>query len=80
MNLTSAAESDLSSRAELGSSSGVTVSRADEPPARFQDLAWILALAALALLLLEVWHFTRRPRLQTSTAAALPRAPERRSR
>jgi hypothetical protein len=78
VNLSSAAESDLSQRTEVAATDGVRMTTADEPPVRYRDLAWILALAALAVLLFEVWHFTRRPRLASSVVAAVPRAPERR--
>lgn len=76
VNLSSAAESDLSRTLAPPESASVTVRSAEQAPERYRDLSWILAAVALALLLLEVIHHTRTPR--ATTAVALPKAPERR--
>lgn len=59
VNLTSAAESDLRTRTELPTSASVQVRDAADVPLRYRDLAWILGLVVLAVLLFEVWYFTR---------------------
>lgn len=77
VNLSSAAESDLSRAIEPPASATVTVRSAEEVPERYRDLSWILAAVALALLLFEVIHHTRAPK-PSRAGVALPKAPERR--
>ncbi|HTJ81790.1 MAG TPA: VWA domain-containing protein [Polyangiaceae bacterium] len=77
VNLTSSAESDLSKRTELPTSPTVTVRAPGELPEQYRDYAWIAALVALALFVVELFWFTRKPRT-TTLGASTPRAPERR--
>jgi hypothetical protein len=79
-NLTSAAESDLTPRPIAAPAGKVTVSTAAEPDAH-REHAWWIALVALALVVFDVWYFTRDPRTASPVAApavARPRVPERR--
>lgn len=76
VNLTSAAESDLRTRIELPMSANVQVRDAADVPLRYRDLAWILGLVVMAVLLFEVWYFTRERsgRSANPHARAKPRA------
>ena len=77
-NLTSAAESDLTVRPLAVDASRVTVSAVVQPDAH-HEWTWVLALAALAFVVLDVWYLTRDPRAASPVAApaARPRLPER---
>lgn len=74
VNLTSAAESDLTPRPLAVDAARVTVSAA-APPDAHDEWAWALALLALALVVLDVWYLTRGPRDAAITRAALARRP-----
>jgi hypothetical protein len=76
-NLTSAAESDLTPRPLPVESGKVTVSAAVQPDAH-TEWTWLLALAALGLVVFDVWWLTREPRL-TAPAVRKPRLPERKA-
>ena len=76
VNLTSSAESDLSTRTELPASPTITVRAPGELPEQYRDYAWVAALVALALFVAELFWFTRKPR-PVSLGPPLPRAPER---
>jgi hypothetical protein len=60
-NLTSAAESDLSSK-PLATDPAATVVAAGEDPEAHSDWSWVLALVAFLFVLFDVWYFTRDPR------------------
>ncbi len=78
-NLTSAAESDLTTRPLPVAEGKVTVSAAS-PPEAHDEHTWLLALLALALVVFDVWYLTRDPRAASPVAgpaAARPRMPER---
>jgi len=80
VNLTSAAESDLTPRPiEVGGE--VAVSAAGAEPEGHTEWSWVLALAAFAFVIFDVWYFTRAPRVRSPVAgpAAAPRMPERRA-
>jgi hypothetical protein len=79
VNLTSRAESDLSSVVSAPASGGVTIRSAKDAPAGYRDLGWILAAVALAFVLFDVHWFTRRPRAGggAATSRSTPIAPER---
>ncbi len=66
VNLASEAESDTSKLTVIPETAGVTTRRSEEAPRQFINLAWILAALGLAVLLIEVWFFTRtgRPTLK----------------
>ena len=74
-NLTSERESDLRPR-ELPLAQGrpVAARTATELASAVVDWSWLLAAVALALIALDVWWVTRRPR---SPALSLPRRPDR---
>ncbi len=83
-NLTSAAESDLSAPSRLvehDELTEVTVTAAVTTAADgHQEHAWLLALAALALVVFDAWYFTRDPRAASPVAGpamARPRAGRR---
>ncbi|WP_438034721.1 vWA domain-containing protein [Sorangium sp. So ce204] len=62
-NLTSVAESDLTPRPLLAEGGGeVAVSSAAGQPDAHVEWTWLLALAALGLVVADVWYFTRVPR------------------
>ncbi|WP_437968403.1 VWA domain-containing protein [Sorangium sp. So ce260] len=62
-NLTSVAESDLTPRPLLAEGGGeVAVSSAAGQPDAHVEWTWLLALAALAFVVVDVWYFTRAPR------------------
>ncbi|MGK4007629.1 VWA domain-containing protein [Sorangium sp. So ce1036] len=61
-NLTSAAESDLAPRPLAAEGGEVAVSSAAEQPDAHTEWTWLLALAALAFVVVDVWYFTRAPR------------------
>jgi von Willebrand factor type A domain/Aerotolerance regulator N-terminal len=78
-NLTSAAESDLSTRPLPVEPGKVTVS-ASAPPDAHHEWTWLLALGALALVVFDVWYLTRDPRAGSPVATPAvprPRLPER---
>lgn len=63
VNLTSIGESDLSRRLEESEvSAAVTVNEAADAVEAHHDWGYLLALAALAFLLFDVWYFTRKVR------------------
>jgi hypothetical protein len=79
-NLTSAAESDLSPRPLVAQEGKLSVSEAAAPDAH-NEWSWVVALAALAFVVFDVWWFTRDPRAASPVAGpavARPRMPERR--
>ncbi|KYF95467.1 hypothetical protein BE20_45405 [Sorangium cellulosum] len=62
-NLTSVAESDLAPRPVLAEGGGeVAVSSAAGEPDAHTEWTWLVALAALAFVVVDVWYFTRVPR------------------
>ncbi|XXT20651.1 VWA domain-containing protein [Sorangium sp. So ce429] len=62
-NLTSLAESDLTPRPVVAEGGGeVAVSSAAGQPDAHVEWTWLLALAALAFVVVDVWYFTRVPR------------------
>ncbi|WP_437835262.1 VWA domain-containing protein [Sorangium sp. So ce1153] len=62
-NLTSVAESDLAPRPLEAEGGGeVAVSSAASRPDAHAEWTWLLALAALGLVVFDVWYFTRVPR------------------
>ncbi|WP_438018025.1 VWA domain-containing protein [Sorangium sp. So ce315] len=62
-NLTSVAESDLTPRPLVAEGGGeVAVSSAEGQPDAHTEWTWLLALAALAFVVFDVWYFTRVPR------------------
>ncbi|WP_437577996.1 VWA domain-containing protein [Sorangium sp. So ce887] len=62
-NLTSVAESDLAPRPLVTEGGGeVAVSSAAGEPDAHIEWTWLVALAALAFVLFDVWYFTRVPR------------------
>lgn len=78
VNLTSLAESDLTSKPLATAGSEVTVTSAGAEPEGHSEWAWVLALVALAFIVLDVWYFTRAPRVRPLDALPLaPRLPER---
>lgn len=70
VNLTSSAESDLSTEPTLTTAEIRAVVGEDEIE-RHKDYAWLLALAALGLIAFDVWYLTRkRPRVHVTAASA----------
>ncbi|WP_437600477.1 VWA domain-containing protein [Sorangium sp. So ce590] len=62
-NLTSVAESDLAPRPLVAEGGGeVAVSSAAGEPDAHVEWTWLVALAALAFVVVDVWYFTRAPR------------------
>ncbi|MGK3967129.1 VWA domain-containing protein [Sorangium sp. So ce118] len=62
-NLTSVAESDLAPKPLVSEGGGeVAVSSAASQPDAHAEWTWLLALAALGLVVFDVWYFTRVPR------------------
>lgn len=79
VNLTSAAESDLRPKpVGAGAKGEVNVAKAGDARPALAEWGWVLALAALVFVLLDVWWLTRAP--TRARSAALPVAPERRKR
>jgi hypothetical protein len=79
-NLTSVAESDLSAAPIQADGEKVTVTASAAQPDAHTEWTWLLALGALALLVVDVWYFTRAPRARSPVAApARPRVPERKA-
>lgn len=77
-NLTSAAESDLSPKVLPADGDQIKVTSAGEEPDAHNEWTWVLALAALAFVVFDVWYFTRDPRANLrSMTPAQPRMPER---
>ncbi len=79
VNLASEAESNLSKRTDLSAAPNVTARAASELPQRHRDLGFVAAALALALLLAEIWHHTKKPRAPKTSPLAEPRLPERRA-
>jgi hypothetical protein len=78
VNLTSAAESDLTTKLLDKSSSAIAVTAAGSEPEAHNEWTWVLALLALAFVVVDVWYFTRVPRLRPlGGLPAAPRLPER---
>ncbi len=75
VNLTSEHESDLHRRLKADSKSGVTVTAAARPTLSLSDAGWVLALAALAFVVLDVLWLTRAPRARRSGVAPPTRKP-----
>lgn len=75
VNLASAAESDLRRVPAASKSSNVEIRSADDAPPAYRSHAWWIALVALAFALLDVWYYTRLPKV---SARRGPRAPLRR--
>jgi hypothetical protein len=61
VNLTSAAESDLTPR-PLETGGEIAVTAAGAQPEGHTEWTWVLALVALAFVLFDVWYLTRAPR------------------
>lgn len=81
-NLTSVAESDLTPRELKVTGDKVTVTSAEAQPDAHNEWTWVLALAALALIVFDVWYLTRDPRAgarNTAPTVARPRVPERKA-
>jgi hypothetical protein len=79
-NLTSAAESDLAVKPLPADGPKVSVSDATGP-AGHTEWTWIVALAALGLVVADVAYMTRRPSAKSAPPGAdKPRLPERRAR
>ena len=64
VNLTSAAESDLTARPLEKPGTQIAVTAAGAEPEAHNEWTWVLALVALAFVVLDVWYFTRVPRLR----------------
>lgn len=78
VNLTSAAESDLTPKPLQSAGSQVTVTEAGAEPEAHNEWTWVLALLALGFIVLDVWYFTRAPRVRPPGALPLaPKLPER---
>ncbi|MBK8253459.1 MAG: BatA and WFA domain-containing protein [Polyangiaceae bacterium] len=78
VNLTSAAESDLSAKPLTATSGDVTVTQAGSEPDSHNEWTWVLALIALAFIVFDVWYFTRAPKAVSLGSLALaPKLPER---
>jgi hypothetical protein len=60
-NLTSVAESDLTPKPLATGGGKVVVSSAASQPEAHSEWTWLLALAALAFIVFDVWYFTRAP-------------------
>lgn len=81
-NLTSAAESDLTPRPIKADGDKITLQSAAAEPDAHNEWTWLLALAALGLIVFDVWYVTRDPRSRSgvaSPAVARPRLPERKA-
>ncbi len=76
VNLTSAAESDLTVKPIEKTEGGVTVTAAGAEPEAHNEWTWVLALIALGFVVLDVWYFTRAPRSRAAGPLA-PKLPER---
>jgi hypothetical protein len=76
VNLASADESDLLREPDARGQADTTVTTATEVLEEQEDWSWLLALAALAFVVIDVWYLTRKPRRAT-LASARPQAPER---
>ncbi|AUX39351.1 uncharacterized protein SOCE26_007400 [Sorangium cellulosum] len=75
-NLTSVAESDLTPRPLSAEGDAVEVSSAAGQADAHTEWTWLLALAALAFVLFDVWYFTRaRPGVPTHLGQSAARAP-----
>ena len=74
VNLTSAAESDLSPRPLPAEEGKVSIASAPEPDAH-DEHTWVLALVALLFVVADVWYLTRVP---APVSLGGPRMPERR--
>ncbi len=78
VNLTSAAESDLTPKPLQSAGGEVTVTAAGAEPESHNEWTWVLALVALAFIVIDVWYFTRAPRVRPLDALPLaPKLPER---
>jgi hypothetical protein len=80
-NLTSVPESDLTAKPIPGDGQTITVTQAKAEPEAHHEWSWVLALGALALIVFDVWYWTRDPRARSPVAGpavARPRLPERR--
>ncbi len=83
VNLTSAAESDLTSKPLEKPESKIAVTAAGAEPEAHNEWTWVLALIALGFIVFDVWYFTRAPRmaglggLPGGKAGLAPVAPER---
>ncbi|MFO0589812.1 MAG: vWA domain-containing protein [Polyangiaceae bacterium] len=77
VNLTSAAESDLAVKPLEKAESSVTVTAAGAEPEAHNEWTWVLALLALGFVVLDVWYFTRAPRVRAPSAPLAPKLPER---
>lgn len=83
-NLTSAPESDLTARPIETAGSKVSVLEAGAEPDAHNEWTWVLALAALAFIVVDVWYLTRSPRgrgadmIGAAAAKGAPKPPPRR--
>jgi hypothetical protein len=59
----------------------VAVTASGAQPEAHQEWAWLLALAALALIVFDVWYWTHKPRAPKAVPALdpRPRVPERKA-
>ncbi len=78
VNLTSAAESDLTLKPLEKTEATITVTAAGSEPEAHNEWTWVLALIALGFVVIDVWYFTRVPRVRPPGALPLaPKLPER---
>ena len=78
VNFMSVAESDLTLKPLEKTESTVTVTAAGSEPEAHNEWTWVLALIALGFVVIDVWYFTRAPRVRPLDALPLaPKLPER---
>ena len=78
VNLTSEKESDVADKPLKVSEGGATITSAERVSNAHTEWSWILAALALALVVVDVWYITRKPKLKAPVASPLqPKRPER---
>ena len=79
-NLTSVAESDLNAKAIQADGEKITVTASAAQPDAHNEWTWLLALGGLALIVFDVWYFTRDNRAKSVVASPQrPKMPERKA-
>jgi hypothetical protein len=80
-NLTSVAESNLSTKLPAMDGQKVAVTASGAQPDAHQEWTWLLALVALGLIVFDVWYFTHKPSVPKALPALdpRPRIPERKA-
>ena len=80
-NLTSVAESDLNAKPIQADGEKITVTASAAQPDAHSEWTWLLALGGLALIVFDVWYFTRDNRAKGVVVAnpQRPRMPERKA-